>query len=195
RALADSLARSSREPGAARREPWRPSQGFQRGVCLAHAVGLERGYLSAACARELEHVRDAGADWVSLTPFAWIADPRVPVIGNSADAGPDGESDEAVCEAAARAHALGLRVWLKPHVWTGGWAGELAFGPAGWQRFFAGYGEVLLHWAILAEREGLDGLFVGHELASSTAAAPDRWRALIGTVRRVYGGTLSYCAN
>src|SRR5262249_45554964 len=93
------------------------------------------------------------------------------------------------------AHALWLRVWLKPHVWTRGWAGELAFGPAGWQRFFAGYGEVLLHWAILAEREGLDGLFVGHELASSTAAAPDRWRALIGTVRRVYGGTLSYCAN
>ncbi|HEY6196424.1 MAG TPA: hypothetical protein VI504_15440, partial [Candidatus Eisenbacteria bacterium] len=170
-------------------------QGFQRGVCLAHAVGLDRGYLSAACARQLAAVRDAGADWVSLTPFAWLADPTVPEIANSTDAGPDGESDEAVCEAAARAHALGLRVWLNPHVWTRGWAGELAFTPRGWQRFFDGYGELALHWAIVAEREGIDGFFVGHELASSTAAEPARWRTLIAGIRRVYAGMLSYSAN
>ncbi len=196
RALADSLARTGRAAAArTRREPWRPSQGFQRGVCLAHTVGLEHGYLSRECVRQIARVREAGADWVSLTPFAWLADPRVPEIGNSADAGPDGESDEAVCEAAARVRAAGLRVWLKPHVWTRGWAGELSFAPSGWQRFFVGYEEVLLHWALLAEREGMDGLFVGHELASSTAADPARWRALIGAVRRVYGGLLSYGAN
>ncbi len=196
RLLADSLARAGRAGLAlARREPWRPAQGFQRGVCLAHAVGLERGYLSAACARQLATVRDAGADWVSLTPFAWLADPTVPEITNSTDAGPDGESDEAVCEAAARAHALGLRVWLNPHVWTHGWAGGLAFTPPGWQRFFDGYGELALHWALLAEREGIDGFFVGHELASSTAADPARWRTLIGGIRRVYAGMLSYSAN
>jgi len=196
RTLADSLARVGRRAAAiGRREPWRPSLGFQRGVCLAHRVGLERGYLSAACARELTRIRDAGADAISLTPFAWLPDPRLPLLGNSSDAGPDGESDEAICEAAARAHAAGLRVWLKPHVWTRGWAGALAFGPTNWQRFFGQYREVLVHWALLAERENLDGLFVGHELASSTAADPERWRALIGQARRIYGGTLSYCAN
>ncbi len=195
RALADSLARSGRVAARTRREPWRPAQGFQRGVCLAHTVGLEQGYLSRECVRQIARVREAGADWVSLTPFAWLADPRVPELGNSTEAGPDGESDEAVCEAAARARDAGLRVWLKPHLWTRGWAGELAFSPSGWQRFFAGYEEVLIHWALLAEREGLDGLFVGHELASSTATDPARWRALIGAVRRVYGGLLSYGAN
>jgi hypothetical protein len=196
RLLADSLARAGRSGLAlARREPWRPQQGFQRGVCLAHRVGLEHGYLSAECAQQLRVLRDAGAGWVSLTPFAWLGDPAVPELSNSSDSGPDGESEEAVCEAAARAHALGLRVWLKPHVWTRGWAGDLQFTPAGWQRFFDAYGELALHWALLAEREGIDGLFVGHELASSTALAPDRWRALIGDVRRVYTGTLSYSAN
>jgi hypothetical protein len=100
-----------------------------------------------------------------------------------------------VCEAAARAHALGLRVWLKPQVWTRGWEGALAFGPAGWRQFFDAYDEILLHWALIAEREGLDGLFVGHELASSTAAEPERWRELIGRARRVYTGVLSYDAN
>jgi hypothetical protein len=195
-ALADSLARAgaalaARSPRAA----WRPAQGFQRGVCLEHAVGLERGYLSAECARQLRAVRAAGADWVSLTPFAWLADPGSPELGNSTEQGPDGESDEALAEAAARARALGLRVWLHPHVWTRGWSGEISFTAAGWERFHDRWAELVLHWAILAEREGLDGLFVGHELASSTARDPARWRALIADVRRVFRGALSYSAN
>jgi hypothetical protein len=196
RALGDSLARAGRVPPAVgARAPWRPSLGFQRGIDVAHDVGLERGYLSAACARELAHIRDAGADWVALTPFAWLADPRVPVLGNSTNAGPDGESDEAICEAAAHAHALGLRVWLKPHVWTRGWEGELQFGPSGWRQFFDGYEPLVVHWALLAAREDMDGFFIGHELASATAADPERWRAMIGRVRRIYAGNVSYCAT
>ena len=113
----------------------------------------------------------------------------------SATGGTDEESDEAICEAGARARALGLRVWLKPHLWTRGWAGDLAFGPAGWERFFESYRVFILHYALLAEREGFDGLVVGHELASSTLGFPDRWRQLIGEVRRVYHGTLTYDAN
>jgi len=195
RVLADSIARIGRRAAVRPPEPWRPANGFQRGVCVAHEEGVDRGYLSAACARELGRIRDAGADWVAFTPFASLADPRSPVLGNSTDAGPDGESDEAVCEAAARAHALGLRVWLKPQVWTRGWEGALAFSPAGWRQFFDAYNEILLHWALLAEREGLDGLVVGHELASSTAADPQRWREMIARVHRVYAGPLTYDAN
>ncbi len=196
RVLADSLARAGRAGFAlSHREPWRPELGFQRGVCLAHAVGLGRGYLSPGCAQQLRTLHDAGAGWVSLTPFAWLRDPAVPELSNSTDSGPEGESDEAVCEAAARAHALGLRVWLKPHLWTRGWSGGLSFTPAGWLRFFDGYQELALHWALLAEREGIEGLFVGHELASSTLADPGRWRVIIGSVRRTYAGTLSYSAN
>jgi hypothetical protein len=193
--LADSLARSVPAPAAGGRRAWRPEHGFQRGVCLEHTVGLERGYLSAACERQLRAIRASGADWVSLTPFAWLADPGSPELGNSTGQGPDGESDEAIAEAAARAKALGLRVWLHPHVWTRGWAGDLAFPPAGWERFHERYAELVLHWALLAEREGLDGLIVGHELASSTQRDPGRWRALVGDVRRVFHGALSYCAN
>ncbi|MEQ1834535.1 MAG: hypothetical protein ABL977_15930 [Candidatus Eisenbacteria bacterium] len=94
-----------------------------------------------------------------------------------------------------RARALGLQVWLKPHVWTRGWAGELTFTPSGWQEFFDRYEDVAVHWALLADREQLQGYFIGHELASSTAADPVRWRALIARVRKLYGGLLSYGAN
>ena len=196
RLLADSLAREGRASLAnSRPRPWRPADGFQRGVCLAHNVSLEHGYLSAEAARELKNLRDAGAAWVSLTPFGYLPDQRTPVIFSSARGGPDEETDEAVCESAARAKALGLRVWLAPHLWTRGWAGDLEFSAEDWPRFFERYREFVLHWALLAERERIDGLVIGHELASSTARHPERWRALIADVRAVYTGTLTYEAN
>ena len=36
---------------------------------------------------------------------------------------------------------------------------------------------------------------VGHELTSASLGHPERWRALIADVRRVYRGTLTYDAN
>jgi hypothetical protein len=193
-ALADSL---SRVPDAAPRggpRPWRPADGFMRGACLAHAVSLEDGYLSASCARELAALRAMGADWVSITPFAYLPDRATPELHPSADGGPDEENDESIVEAAARARSLGLRVWLAPHLWTRGWVGELDFG-ARWPRFFERYRGFALHHALLAQREGIDGLVVGHELVTASLGFPDRWRALIGDVRGVYDGTLTYGAN
>lgn len=195
-ALADSLARVGQGVAPIRRpEPWRPSDGFMSGVCLAHSVSLDRGYLSASCARELARLHGLGAEWVSLTPFGYLPDPHTPEIAPSAEGGPDEETDEAIAEAAGRAHALGMKVWLSPHLWTRGWVGDLDFGPGGWGRFFERYRMFVLHYAVLAEREGMDGLVVGHELESATLGHPERWRALIGEVRRVYSGTLSYDAN
>lgn len=195
-ALADTLARRGAAALAARApERWQPANGFQRGVCLAHSVRMGGGYLSAEAASTLTELRARGATWVSLTPFGYLRAPDSPQIVSSADSGPDEETDEAICEAAARARLAGQRVWLKPHLWTRGWVGELAFSARGWERFFEEYREFLLHWAILADRERIDGLFVGHELASSTRLHPARWRALIADVRKVHRGTLTYGAN
>jgi len=113
----------------------------------------------------------------------------------SAAGGPEEENDESVCEAGARARALGMHVWLKPQLWTRGWVGELQFTPSGWNRFFDRYRAMTLHYALLAQREGFDGLLVGHELVTATLQFPDRWRALIADTRRIYTGTLSYGAN
>lgn len=196
KALADSLARAGRTAAAqGRPRAWRASDGFMSGVCVAHSVRLEGGYASAACANELRSLKAMGANWVSLTPFSYLPDASVPELVSSADGGPDEESDEAVCEAAARAKALGLRVWLKPHLWTRVWSGDLKFSASDWAVFFDRYEELALHWALLAEREGMDGFVVGHEMASATARDPARWRALIGDVRAAYSGTLTYEAN
>jgi hypothetical protein len=195
-ALADSLARAG-ERGA-RVDPtrvWRPREGFQAGVSLAHRTRLDSGYLSAACGAELTRLRGAGAAWIAVTPYGYLAEGLEPAIAPSADGGPDQETDEAVAEVAARAHAAGLRVWLAPRLWTRGAIAALAYGPAGWSRFFAHYRAFILHHALLAERERVDGLVIGRELATAALQYPDRWRALIADVRRVYSGTITYEAS
>jgi hypothetical protein len=194
--LADSLARRGRAEVTARApDTWRPADGFQRGVCLAHSVGLEQGYLSSSAAHELAAVRALGANWVSLTPVGELAGSRSPGIVPSADGGVDEETDEAVCEAAARAHALGLHVMLTPQLWTRGGAGAVDLSASEWPRFFEQYRTFLLHYAVLAQRERMDALVVGHELTNASLAFPDRWRALIGEVRRVYSGSITYGAS
>ena len=104
--LADSLGREgSREPAAHPPRAWQPGDGFQRGVCFAHAVSLEKGYLSSSAARELAALEKLGANWISITPFGYLPCPDVPVIYPSAHGGPEEENDESVCEAAAMARA------------------------------------------------------------------------------------------
>jgi hypothetical protein len=192
--LSDSLARAGQRltpPPAA----GNPLATFARGVCLAHSVSLERGYLSDSCARELRHLAPLGVDWVSISPFGFLPSARAPVIEPSADGGENEETDEAVCEAAARAHALGMRVLLAPHLWTRGFSGALEFGASGWPHFFDEYRAFLLHYAVLAEREHMDALEVGHELPTASLPFPDRWRELIGEARRVYHGPITYGAG
>ena len=155
RALADSLARLGRH-ALALRQPvaWRPTDGFMRGVCLAHDARLEEGYASAACARTLRTLRDAGTGWVSLTPFGYVPEGPGPGIWPSAEGGPDEENDESIAEAAARALALGMKVWLVPHLWSRSWPGALTYTSQGWTRFLDRYREFALHYALLADRDG-----------------------------------------
>ena len=85
-------------------------------------------------------------------------------------------------------------MWLVPQLWTPGPVGALEFG-GDWPRFFEQYRRLITHYALLAEREGIDGLAVGHELPSTTLRFGTRWRVLIGDVRRLYSGTLTYDAS
>jgi hypothetical protein len=196
RSLADSLARA----GATRERASGPSQQggapFERGVSLVHSVDLRRGYLSAAAGQSLGQLRALDANAVSLTAFAYLPSLSTPELHPSAEGGPDEETDEAVSEAAVRAHALGLRVRLDPHLWTRGWVGVLDFGSAaGWRQFFGAYREWILHQALLAQRYRLETLCMGHELKSATVGHDAEWRALVASVRSVYRGTLTYGAN
>lgn len=66
---------------------------------------------------------------------------------------------------------------------------------ADWQAWFLSYRTFILHYARLAEKNGMDGLCVGMELHRTAVEREADWRELIEAVRAVYRGKLVYAAN
>jgi hypothetical protein len=104
-------------------------------------------------------------------------------------------SDAQLRAAIADAHAGGLAVLVKPHVWVPqSWAGAIAMqGEDEWRRWFAGYGRELGRIARIAEDERAEALAIGTELAMTSGRA--EWRDLTATARASYHGTLLYVAH
>ena len=169
--------------------PVAPPDRFQRGVCW-----VAGGMVGAGEFDSLAHVH---ASWISQTPFGWQSEPGDTEI-EMATSGHVlwGESDEGLLETTRLAHARGLHVLLKPHLWLRrSWPGEISMRREGdWRAWFASYRRFILHYADLAERAKIEALAVGTELGGTTRHEAE-WRALIADVRTRYRGSLTYCAN
>ncbi len=166
--------------------------GRHRGVCFAHSLGGDDGYGTPASAASLAELRAMGVDWVSITPFGFLADPQATEIRRLR-----GESDERLRAVTAQAHAAGMRVLLKPHLWLRSphWVGDVTqHDEEGWRAFFAAYEEHVVHYARLGREAGVDALLVGNELQGTTHREAD-WRRLIAAARRDFAGPLGYGAN
>ena len=103
-------------------------------------------------------------------------------------------SETSIADAASRAAAEGLDVVLKLHVDldNGEWRGNIQ--PSDPQLWFQSYGDRVLRWAQWAADNGVRQLVAGTELAG-TIQHEQRWRDLIGEVRKIYGGEVVYAAS
>lgn len=168
-------------------------------VCYAHnwQGGGARGYGSATSAASLDELADAGMGAVSLTAFGWMSSLSSTEIRIARVRG--SETFDRMRVDAERAHALGLEVMVKPHLWIGhgDWRGDIdpAEDAGGWDAWFDSYEAFILEHARFAASIDAAWFCVGVELVSSTRAHPDRWRALIAAIREVYDGRLVYAAN
>lgn len=102
-----------------------------------------------------------------------------------------------------KAHDLGMKVMLKPHidlskeknydtVWRGdigGFRTELD-----WQKWFASYEKMILKYAELSEETKAEMLSVSCELISVNSRDKE-WREIIKKIREVYHGSLISSAN
>jgi len=176
-------------------ERWRPDPSlFMRGMTLSyegHRGG--GGYDSRAAHEALAGLRDRGVNAVALVPYGFqrgIDDARIAYTHSD-------ESDAELATGLRAAHALGLRVMLKPQIWVrhGQFTGEIVFSEAAERaRWMRSYRRFALHYARLAELEGFDLLCLGTELGGLTQHAAE-WRALIRAVREVYHGPVTYAAH
>ncbi|MBI4481422.1 MAG: hypothetical protein HY652_00890 [Acidobacteria bacterium] len=173
---------------------------FHRGMSYAHTVSLTRGYLSRKSRQSLARLAELGVNWVSLMPFGFQKEPADTTIawfGSGSGTSSAGETDESVIQAHRDAHLLGMGTLLKPQLWLRqAWTGDIApASEAGWKRWFSSYEQFILHYALLADEEGVDMLCIGTELVQATLTHPAEWRQLIGKIRHLYRGPLTYAAN
>jgi hypothetical protein len=158
------------------------------GFNLIAAAGHPFGGASANQA--LANAKALGATTVAIIPFLWQADRLSPDIVRGNDM-----SDEQLRTAIREAHAVGLAVVLKPHVWVpGSWAGAIEMrSTEDWQQWFTNYQREVTHIARVAEEEKAEALAIGTELAQSTLKP--QWETLIATARTVFSGRLLYVAH
>jgi hypothetical protein len=171
------------------------AEGRHRGASFAHSMRGGRGYGSADSEASLRALAAMGVGWISITPFGFQRTSDATEIRWGGER--VGESDERLRAVTRQARALGLKVMLKPHIWLRppAWPGSINHPTdAAWAAWFASYRPFILHYAALAQSEGMDAFSIGNEL--QFASLKDReWRALIAAVRGAYTGPITYGAT
>lgn len=138
----------------------------------------------------LAQARQLGATAVAVIPFLWQPTPDSPDLVRGKDI-----DDDQLRAAIRQAHARGLAVVVKPHVWVPqSWAGAVVMNSDGdWRQWFANYQRELLHIAQIAEAEKAEAFAIGTEL-SQTSRQP-QWNDVIDKVRSAFSGRLLYVAH
>jgi len=141
-------------------------------------------------------------NWIAQTPFGWQQDYNSPTL-QLATVGRIlwGERDEGIEETTRLAKKHGIKTLLKPHIWLrnrndGKWRSDIEMkNEEDWQSWFYSYRTFILHYARLAEANGIEALSVGTELHATIKNKPGEWRRIISEIREIYGGELTYSAN
>ncbi|MGB0647504.1 MAG: glycoside hydrolase family 113, partial [Bradymonadia bacterium] len=142
----------------------------------------------------LKHLAGVGAQSVSFVVFWSLKD-----IHDDGVRASDAELalEPVLIRSIRQARALGLTVMLMPVIRLeamrdGEWRGKLS--PRRPNRFWQSYRSFVVHYATIAQREGVSLFSVGSEL-SSLEHQELQWRKIIRAVRRVYRGYVTYSAN
>lgn len=141
-------------------------------------------------------LQNINANYVALIPYAFVKqnEPKV-YFGNGRQYW--GETLEGVEINIKQAHEAGLKVMLKPHVWTqNGWIGDFDLDKEeDWKIWEADYQEYIMTFVKLAANQNVELFCIGTELKKVVIKRPFYWVQLIREIKKVYKGKLTYCAN
>lgn len=163
----------------------------QKGVCWVGSPKPLEGW-------ELYSLRSFGVTHISQTPFGWQSEPDSPEIKweKHSDRMWWGESLNGLKTTTDMGRDKGLESILKPHIWVRGeWPGVIKMlNEEDWESWFGQYTEFILYYAHYAHKHNIPILCIGTELELTSVRERD-WRNLIGEIRKVYQGELTYAAN
>lgn len=168
--------------------------GFARGVCYPSPSSKDIELGTPGCRDALRRIRATGADTVSLCPYFLIQRKSPFALARF----PGAVEREAVRQTIVWAHEAGLQVVLRPQLVTH--AQRLRFDPdiehrEDWMEIFGALDVLLRDAAELAEETKCEALSLGTRLVTALERTPANWPVLIGRVRQVYRGRLTYDAD
>jgi len=173
------------------------AQEKQKGITYACWWGTGGCYAHPGSKASLSHLAETGANWISLI-VDWYQDN---LRSTRISAGVSTPTDADLMLALNQAHALGLKVMLKPHLVLANdpshWKGQIGEGftaESEWSEWFASYHAFIEHYADFATTYGADLFCVGCELKGTTHRAAD-WRKVVAGVRSRYTGPLVYAST
>ncbi len=144
-------------------------------------------------------VKNIHADWVSLMPYGYTEGTKPEFIyGRDNEWRWWGESPRGVAHCVRMAHAQGLKVMLKPHMWVGKgtFTGHYDLSSeADWQTFEKGFGAYLLDFARIAEENDVELYCIATEMQTFVKNRPEFWFGIIRQIREIYHGQLTYAEN
>ena len=145
---------------------------------------------------QIKSVSIINARWVSIIPYAFSKQNEPHVYFNS-DRQWWGERPYGTAMMIEKAHQLGLRTMLKPHVWmSGGWIGEYDLtSEQDWKDWENEYENYILPFAEIAQKHKVEMFCIGTELKKPAILRPKFWTHLITEVRKIYDGKITYAAN
>lgn len=196
-ALARLQAEGATSPPPPSSHPLGQGRGLTfRGVSFAMLNHIEGGYHAPAAEAELRRLSALGSNAVAIMPFAYQPQPDRPEMA-FLNRSPGSETDIGCLHAARQAHALGMAVLWKPHLWVShaSWPGEVAMTTEqDWAAWWRSYRRYVLHHAVLAHSAGAELFALGVEL-DRTLVRTSEWLELIAAVRRIDPGALTYASN
>ena len=160
---------------------------------MSHVSWWHDGYTQAQAQDARRALQATRSNWGGVLVTWYMAARDSSAIAPDSQQTPE---DAAVVAAIQDFHALGFKVMLKPHVDVkdGTWRGTIR--PSDSRAWFSSYDAFMTRYARFAQAQHVELLDVGTELVtmSDYHFAAD-WATVIGHVRAVYSGPLTYGAN
>jgi hypothetical protein len=175
--------------------------GFIKSISWGYP-GNKGQYQGDASADSMKKLAETNANWVCIS---FVAEMNKPGDTTIIWTGPDANivSDSEIQRAIGLARQNNLKIILKPmvNIRDGTWRALIDFrtpdnkiDTQSWDKWWANYGEFILHYAKIAQETHCEMLCLGCEMGS-TERYGKKWRDLIAEVRKVYTGFLTYSAN
>lgn len=147
---------------------------------------------------QIKPVLNIGSNYAAVMPFGFIRNKTSPSIVFNTQRQWFGETAAGTKQYIGHLQNHGVQVMIKPQIWL--WHGEFTGHlkmetEAAWAQLEASYTNFIMEFAQVAQEMNVALFCIGTELEQFIVHRPGYWEELIGKVKTVFKGKLTYAAN